>query len=430
MATPLDPLVVNPRPNAPGLTIWTLNTCTLKAQDLIPLAQSFEDTSAWDVLCPQEGTATIPEGIHTDAGFWILTGHKSQVGSPQLILNNRVGSRLRRTKLHTHYVMAEVAMVPPVILFSLYLPPHAAHSVDSFEETLESFTKDLGSLHHSSPGSFVLGGGDCNVQPIPTQDLVGSFVGTLDRACDQERQGQLTALLAGMGMKLPTTFADTGPTRTPWPGQKQQPSKIDFIFCSSKLTTKLHTDDLPTPCTSTDHKPVGLTAHAPYASRKERRRQFEQLLGRQHNQNNIHTRWAPANEFKFAQRIRSLHFDTLSEVADKLTTIAKEENACANAHSKQKSRLLEGVRRSTDPLIKKAYTIHLQAFRREKRVGQEQRRLMDSAKGKDWHFSRQAKLPARAAVPQQLDGQEDRGQWGSVLHAYLQNLYHADDKRL
>ena len=252
-------------------------------------------------------------------------------------------------------------------------------------------------------------------------------MGTIDRACDQERQQQLAALLADMSLKLPTTFADTGPTRTPWPGQKQAPSKIDFIFCSSKLTTKLHNTDIPTPCTNTDHKPIGLTAHAPHASRKERRRQFEHLLGQKQSMTNIHTRWAPANEFTFAQKVRSLKFDNLSEVAEKLTQIAREETAYATEHSKHKRKLLEGVRTSKDPVIKKAYIIHLQAFRREKRVAQEQRRLMDSAKGKDWHFSKQAKMPGRAIVPQELDGEEDRGKWGHTLQQYLQTLYHADE---
>ena len=182
---------------------------------------------------------------------------------------------------------------------------------------------------------------------------------------------------------------------------------------TSKLPQQPHPDG-PTMMTwnQLQHEQTALVnAHkdAPYASRKARRRQFEHLLGRPKNHTHIHTRWAPANDFTFAQRIRSMQFDTLSEVAEQLTKIAREETAYANAHSTQKRRLLEGARKSKDPSIKKAFIIHLQAFRREKRVAQEQRRLIDSAKGKDCNFSKQAKLAGLALVPQELKGEKDRG---------------------
>ena len=134
-------------------------------------------------------------GIHTDAGFWIITGHKSQVGSPHLLLNQRLGSRLRRTTLHTHYVIAEIGLAPPLITFSLYLPAHSAHSDASFETILEDFTRDLRHMHQSSPGSFVLGGGDVNTQMVKLPGLVGKHTGSVERACDQERREAISALL-------------------------------------------------------------------------------------------------------------------------------------------------------------------------------------------------------------------------------------------
>ena len=117
-----DNPVVSPRPNQPGLTVWTLNVCTLRSKDLLLLTQAFSDNSNWDALCIQEGTTTIPPGVHTESRFWFLTGEQGTVGSPHLILNSRLGARLRRTKFHSHYILAEIGTVPPVILFTVYLP--------------------------------------------------------------------------------------------------------------------------------------------------------------------------------------------------------------------------------------------------------------------------------------------------------------------
>ena len=262
--------VVTPGPSPAGLTIWSLNTCSLKTCDLLPLAQAMADTSAWDILCLQEGVHNATPGLHTEAGLWILSGQPSQVGVPRLLLNSRLGSRVRQTKTHTHYVMAEIGLIPPLITFSLYLPPYSAHSDASFEATLEQFITDLKLMQKSSPGSFVLGGGDCNTQLSRLKGHVGRFTGTNERPCDQERQEHLLAFLADMDLTVPATFADTGPTRKPWPGQtRQKPSKIHFIISSKRLTATPITDDKPTPSTSIDHQPVGLFAVAPHASRRD-----------------------------------------------------------------------------------------------------------------------------------------------------------------
>ena len=206
----------------------------------------------------QEGATTLPPGLHTESGFWILTGETGSVGAQHLIFNARIGTRLRRTRTHKNYVIAEIGSVPPVITFSAYFPPFASHGDSSFEDTVESFHADLKEMQLSSPGSFVLGGGDCNVQMSLIPGLVGKHTGTFERPHDKDRRDPILSLLADLGMKLPHSFSDTGPTRFSWPGQapKQKPSKIDYIFTSTKLQTTLIQTDLPTPITSTDHRPI------------------------------------------------------------------------------------------------------------------------------------------------------------------------------
>ena len=387
------------------------------------------DTSAWDIICLQEGILKYPPGLHTEAGLWILSGQESQVGTTHLLLNQRVGSRLRRTKTHTHYVIAEVGLISPVILFSLYLPPFSAHSSASFETTIEHFQKDLQEMHRTLPGSFILGGGDCNTQLSYLKGHVGRHTGTSERACDRDRQDLFLGFLAAdMNLKVPSIYADTGPTRMPWPKQhRQQPSKIDFIIASTRLISDPILDDIPTPATNTDHVPVGATVLAPHASRKDRRRQFEELLARQRAHTKIPTHWAPGNEVQSALRVRALELNSLEEVAPKLATAAEAVTAYATEHSKEKRRLLEGIRTAKEGVIRKAYQVHLQVYRREQRETQERNKLLNCARGKDWSFSRNIKIPQKATVPDNIQGDEDRGNWGRHLHTYLSELYSASE---
>ena len=262
---------------------------------------------------------------------------------------------------------------------------------------------------------------------VKTPGLVGKYTGTFDRPIDQDRRTPVLSLLADLGLKLPHTFAKTGPTRYPWPGQgpKQKPSQMDFIFASHKLHTKIIQDDKPTPATSTDHRPIGLTAHAPYASRTNRRRQFEHLLAQNRRQPTIPTQWEPENPIPFMVRVRQAKFRTLDEVAPALVEAAQMSMTKTTSHSHQKQKFLEGIRTADDPVIKRAFQIQLQTTRRTQRARRENNKILEGARGKDWHFSRETRIPTRASVPPSINDEQDRGQWGHILQNYLQDLYSA-----
>ena len=95
------------------------------------------------------------------------------------------------------------------------------------------------------------------------------------------------------------------------------------------------------------------------------------------------------------------------------------------AHNHQKHKLLEGIRTAEDPIIKKAFQIELQTVRRTQRAARENNKILEGAKGRDWNFSREAKVPTRATVPSTINEEEDRGKWGHILQDYLDNLYSA-----
>ena len=262
----------NPPPPPQGIAIWSLNTCSLKPDDLIPLAHSFSDSVRWDVLCNQEGVRHRKEGVEVEEGFTMVTGKGSHVGAPHLILSPRLGARLRTWLLHTHYVIASFGTTPPVVIFTLYLPAFGSHGDAPFEQITQEFTQDLQKMQRQSPGSFVLGAADCNTQLKVMPGQVGPETGANERLGDEERADVLMHALALLSLIAPSSYVNLGPTRTPWPKQSphQKPSVIDYLFSSPKLYCKVHTDNLPTPDTPTDHKPIGRTAFAPHATRKDR----------------------------------------------------------------------------------------------------------------------------------------------------------------
>ena len=81
-----------------------------------------------------------------------------------------------------------------------------------------------------------------------------------------------------------------------------------------------------------------------------------------------------------------------------------------------------------DPLIKRAYQITLQQYRKEQREKREKERILSWARGDNWDFSRQIKIPNKLRYPTTLDDNPDRGTWGNLLGKYLTDLYRSSPK--
>ena len=402
----------------------------MKAKELIPLAESFTDHVHWDILALQEGAKDYAVGITQEQGMHVLSGPPGPTGATQLIMNQRIGSRVRKTVSHQHFALAEIGMVPPLILLSLYLPAFSTHGQHSFEDVLDAFQTELKSMQEAHPGSFVLGGADCNTELKPAKGHIGPYVGASDRPQDEDRSHQLLGLLSSAGLTAATSYVDLGPTRYPWEGlqPKQRPSTIDYIFTSSKLKYNIHTTHRPTPDTTTDHQPIGLTAKAPWKSRKDRRRQFEQHL--KHQQPNFRrfpSHWQPTNEVAFRLQVRNLTFSSLDEVAPALSELAASQCSYEQAVTAKKQTLMSGANNASDPVVRQAYQVHLRAHRLEQRERRELDKLLAWARGDNWGFSKQIKVPTRMQIPDTINEEPDRGNWGKVLERYVSQLYSCQD---
>ena len=316
-----------------------------------------------------------------------------------------------------------------MVIFTLYLPAFGSHGDASFEQITQEFTQDLQTMQQQSPGSFVLGAADCNTQLREMPGQVGPENGANDRLGDEERADVLMQALALLSLTAPSSYVNLGPTRTPWPKQspKQKPSVIDYLFASPKIDCQVHTDNLPTPDTPTDHKPIGMTAFAPHATRKDRRRQFETQIA----QGNFWGRrlpatWTPQTLTGLQQKLNTQKITSLPQVATTLMEAAVATQSAESARTTTKRKLLERIRKTKDPIVKTAYQIQLRQYRREQREKREKERLLSWAKGENWSFSRQIKIPSKLRYPPTLNDNDDRGQWGNMLGTYLQELYRAD----
>ena len=325
-------------------------------------------------------------------------------------------------------MIASFGTTPPVVIFSLYLPAQGTHGDLAFEQITHDFTADLEDMQKQTPGSFILGAADCNTQLKAMPGHVGPENGANERPGDEDRADTLMHTLALLGLTAPSSYVNLGPTRTPWPKQspKQHPSVIDYLFASPKLICRVHTEDRPTPDTSTDHTPIGMTVHAPYASRRDRRHQFEaQQAQRNFWGNRLPSQWAPSSLSGLRHRIKDIRLTSLPQVAPTLLEAARETPSVEHARSLTKRRLLDKIRKAKDPLVRCAYQIQLRSYRREQRETRERNKILSWARGENWEFSRQIRIPNRLKYPTELNNNPDRGQWGNVLGQYLAELYKA-----
>ena len=224
----------------------------------------------------------------------------------------------------------------PTMLLRLLAPPpggdlhiisacHWNHGESPFEAILHDFTQDLQKMQQQTHGSFILGAADCNTQLKTMPGHVGPETGANDRLGDEEGADSIMHTLALLGLTAPSSYVNVGPTRSPWPQQSrvQHPSVIDYLFAGQKLNCKVHLHYLPTPDTPTDHKPIGMTALAPYASRKDRRLQFEsQLAQHQFWGKRLHATWTPGNLTGLKQKLGSTQFTSLPKVSSQLLEAA------------------------------------------------------------------------------------------------------------
>ena len=239
----------------------------------------------------------------------------------------------------------------------------------------------------------------------------------------QERTDMILHLLTALGLKAATTFADHGNTREPWEGQKprQKGTVIDFILTSKHLQTFLEPTLQPNPTTTADHKPLGAAVLAPPRRKKARRLLLEGAPAPEPDwSKTLPAKWVPTNMMAFRAKLARITISSLDVLAPEIVTAGKSLALLETERNKEKQRLRICIRSAPEPIIKRAYQIRLRiTYCREQRENEERRTILSWAKGEKWGFTRDNRYSKTTHLPRSLNGEEDRGKWGSVIGRHL-----------
>ena len=318
----------------------------------------------------QEGLHTHPPGVFRENQFWLINGDSPHRGAPAILTNPRCGRLLKRTIVAEHHVLASFALKPPLIVFSLYLPS-APLGHDAFIKALDTFSQDLRILVHATPGCRLLGGGDINTQLTKFGSRIGTHVGTGERPWEANRAAAIRDLLTTHDLRVPSTFAPCGSTRTPWPAKTHQekPTVIDFLFTSQDLRTEAWPCTRPYLGSRSDHRPIGLAAVAPPSKRTLRKILWNSTFSPPPDwSTKLPTNWEPAQPGQWARDLRTMTFQTLEDLPPNLLQCAKAHQTRRNEAQHETARLREAAYNVTaDATLLMAYRIRLQEHQEQNR---------------------------------------------------------------
>ena len=374
------------------------------------------------MLCVQEGERDATGEIAVEHGYWIVQSAREQVGTPCLIFQDRLGKLIRTHNATQHYVLVEVALSPPVLFCSLYLPPRS-HRQDLFDLVLHSFQSDIEVFQKRTPGLLVIGGGDLNTQLAAQAGPTGKFVGGGDRPGEQDRSDHILATFAHLALRLPNTFSPYGPTRRSWEGKldRDSASTIDFLFSTKTVVTLLWPERHPPTGISSDHRPIGAGFLAPFKRTKRDRQRLHTPASFSFAppSRRLHAQWAPANQIRYDDALRHLKFASLDDVAPQIHDAASTAKSQDTEAQIIKRHLLTQMRQTTDPDLRAAYQSSLQDFQWTQRENREQRRLLE------WAQAKASPRPPEGLSATHLRRSRRSLPMGTAIFDFYSNLYKA-----
>ena len=258
-------------------------------------------------------------------------------------------------------------------------------------------------------------------------DLVGNEGGG-ERSQDKERASLVYGFLCRANMRCSSSFVPFGPTRSDRSQKAVQSftAHLDFLLASPNVRFAPHIGrDFPFKPLS-DHTPVVGTVTAVGHSRAARRDLFRgTLLPPQKWDQTLSTAWLPDDPQSFRDRLRTLNLPPkLEDWPAFILPIAREQ-------TKWKEALVPGLlkklwwhlRRTSDPLLRKAFQLHIRQLERDRKDQQQRDQLLKWASSRDLHTRRTVQAKHRIHIPESLDGENNRARWGEMVGKFWQDIY-------
>ena len=351
------------------MSVYSWNVCGITQDDLTTFVKEMHENVVWDAVCIQEGQKGVEEGLLMHHDHWVLRTGATQRGATMLLLHPRLGRRLRRRAIGPDYVLAEIALRPPVVICSWHAPSVSA-GVDAFETSLEMLLDELRNFRELASGStrLVLAG-DFNCQLSENAENIGQFGKTCERREDLMRACHVHGALSVHDLRVFSSYVDYGPTRFPWPmaaAKGDSATVLDFICASSLQGEKADLEFFPQIARS-DHIPIGMRFLAPVQDRRRRRKLMENVLAPS-CKGGLPAKWVAKDREQFKKELEGVQPDTLGQLAEQTVALARRHAQPNWQKDPERTRLLKGLREATDPVTRRAYQIHLRAHLREKCV--------------------------------------------------------------
>ena len=261
------------------------NSCGITPAELDATVKELKDTK-WDAICLQEGYRNCSSGCFSCGDHWRLQTSSGMRGATMIVLNKRLGDRMRQHSIGTDYVIAHLALSPPILLISYHAPSNSL-GPEVYQASLDNLVNDIQTLGwNPASGIRLMICGDFNTQVSEHEGVVGQYTNGGERANDVPRANMILGVAHHLHLRLFSTYHQLGLTRVPWRralAKGDAESLIDHIAATNTIKCQIQiAHNFPT-LTISDHKPIQATALAPKRDRRLRKQLMENIFA--HNAN-------------------------------------------------------------------------------------------------------------------------------------------------
>ena len=205
-------------------------------------------------------------------------------------------------------------------------------------------------------------------------------------------------------------------------GEKEAPSQIDFIFCSTGVAAN------PFPgwiegALETDHAPVCQELCFVPNNATKRKLLFRWQANDPKKKGRIPLHWRPRDMEKFQSIINSQHARTVPQEMERIRVLAAGEQAVKTTDSGDYLQTLwKGLRRHRDTVTRRAYHHLIRDEQRKRKRQRESDELDQLLSGQGGGFGSLARRPARLNLPTTLQGDKDRKSWGRHIGEFYRRV--------
>ena len=262
-----------------------------------------------------------------------------------ILLNQRVSKRLRRHVIAQDYVIAELGMVPPVLIISHHAPSSHAKD-DEYQDSFDRLLADIESLHppHSNTNIRLIWCCDLNTQVNAHPPDIGPWTNGGEREGESGRAATVSGAIQTLSLKIFSTFVDLGFTRFAWPGARKgenSNSIIDFIIATPSLKGTVEIADTFPTHVSSDHKPLHFRTLAPKRDKRQRRRLMEKYLRMNNQYPRLPANWTPQDPNHFKHDFHHIKATNLQDFSQQAQTIARKHTSHTPFENPERARVAE-----------------------------------------------------------------------------------------